>query len=342
MRPSVVVSLLALLASSLPLANGRAVCRDADLTTCNSLDARGISPGKVPDPPKDPFRDPSHSPDSDTPSNPFRDPSSSPDIPSSPALSWGNVADGKSIKFDDAKLEAQRAKGAKMITDLEDAIKNNGGNKGDLTTLDAAGYKGQGTLHDKPIDEKYLATFPINVNIPWRGDRITKKDANDEILTTYEDPAQGAIIVKGSFGNDHDPNPNLRWTSMVMSNWRAAGNPKGLKYMAHDNVQPIPTTDSSGIVLESTVAIRAAFDKMGADKTKDLSLDPKSTNPDEVAAFQLMAAQTHVARAYQMLKDYRSELGDLTVSKVTIMTPENASKSYEYSIVISFGPGKAA
>lgn len=61
------------------------------------------------------------------------------------------------------------------------------------------------------------------------------------------------------------------------------------------------------------------YDKMNADKKNVLVLKPKSGNADEVSSFQLMAAQIHVARVLQMLKDHRQELDNLKIVKLHLI-----------------------
>jgi hypothetical protein len=136
--------------------------------------------------------------------------------------------------------------------------------------------------------------------------------------------------------------PNgVGWTTMVMDNWRTTAGTQqkvqGLKYMVRDNIQPIDTVDSKGVKLNTVDAMRTSFEKMNADKKNTLTLDPKSTNANEAAAFQLMAAQTHVARPLQLLKDYHNELGNLKITKLHLQSNEHKSRSYQWNIIIEFG-----
>ncbi|KAF1987328.1 hypothetical protein K402DRAFT_420547 [Aulographum hederae CBS 113979] len=218
--------------------------------------------------------------------------------------------------------------------------------------LSEAGYQGQALPPSAPFgvndpSGNYLGAFGLDGKAPWNHDYIQLNGKNPQtdlpILETYESKDQKAVIVKNSWGKSEDPNPALSWTAMTMSNWRAASGDgvKDLKFIVRDNVQSVNTVSSEGITLNSVNAINQAFTRMDAPKqdTLELSLDRNSPNVNEIAAFELMAAQTHVARVYQMLKDYRSELGNLDIAKLHLQTnKQNPSTVAQYNIIIELGP----
>lgn len=190
-----------------------------------------------------------------------------------------------------------------------------------------------------PTTDTYLNEFPIKYKQNWDRTSVSK-DGGKEIVETIQDAAQGTLVVKQSWNKENDPN-GVGWTTMVMDNWRTTAGTsekvKGLKYMIRDLIQPINTVDSKGVKLNTVEAMRTVFEKMKANKKETLVLDSKSTNTDEIASFQLMAAQTHVARPLQLLKDYHNELDNLNIAKLYLQTNDHKSQSYQWNIIIEFG-----
>ncbi|KAI1737944.1 hypothetical protein F4680DRAFT_426614 [Xylaria scruposa] len=292
------------------------------------LDSRGLGrPGRLGDKPDGPDGPPSTSPGRTGSDRPGGD---------TPGI--GGKAPDKPPAFTDANLENARSKGEGLQRDLDQAVFNEKPDGGNKVPLEESGYA-VNRQPEKPSDEKYLDEFPINYKKDWAATTVTK-DNGGTIVKTIQDGDQGVIAVKESWNKKQDPN-GVGWTTMVMDNWRStAGTPEkvqGLKYMVRDNIQTIDTFDRNGLKLNTVDAIRTSFEKMQKDKTKTLTLDSKSSNPDEVAAFQLMAAQTHVARPLQLLKDYHNELGNLKIAKLHLQTNQHSSQSYQWNIIIEFG-----
>lgn len=159
------------------------------------------------------------------------------------------------------------------------------------------------------------------------------------ILETTQDASQGVIVVKQSWNKERDPEPKASWTQMVMDNWRTvatAAHVQDLRYMIQDNIQDITVTDSRGIRLNTPEAIREVYGKLRADTLETLTIDPRSSDADELASYQLLAAQTHVARPLQLLKDYHQELGDLKIAKLHLMHIDHFV-ARAYHIIIEFG-----
>lgn len=288
---------------------------------------------------EDPFRDPSPAP-----SDPFRDPSTTPESPGSPAAAkaWGQFADGD-LKLGDAGSEAARSKGEQYMTSLRNAITENAGSDKVDQSMKDAGYTGQGSLNEKPDvggNKKPLAEFNLNTDKNFRGDDI-KKPGSTTIVKTYEDPDQKLIIVGESWNKAQDPQGKLSWTAMVFSNWKAAAGTtkvKNLQWIDRNNVQSIDTTSSDGKVkLNTQTAMIGAFNALKADRAKTLTLDASSTDKTTIQQFMVMAAQTHVARVYQMLQDYRIELGDLTVAKLHLQSPQNPASNDQWNLIIELG-----
>ncbi|KAL7628438.1 hypothetical protein AAE478_002641 [Parahypoxylon ruwenzoriense] len=254
----------------------------------------------------------------------------------------------KPAAFADANKEKARAKGEKLENDLVQTIFNDKPDTGSKTPVVST------TLEYKAVSKKsapigpnngdYLKEFGIQGTNKetWKARLIYKDNGESSkkapIVETTQDIEQGAIAVKQSWNKERDPSPKAPWTQMVMDNWRSTSGDKvkDLKYMIRDNIQEIDTRDSSGIVLNTPVAIREAYSKMGANTHNSLTLNPKSTKADEVAAYELMAAQTHVARVLQLLKDYHQELGNLRITKIHL-THVDHDVARSYNIVIEFG-----
>ncbi|KAI2627768.1 hypothetical protein GGR54DRAFT_636891 [Hypoxylon sp. NC1633] len=240
--------------------------------------------------------------------------------------------------FSDSNLENARSKGEGLQRDLEQALFNNKPDDGNTTPLVDSGYTVNRQV-ESPTDEKYLAEFPIDYKKDWASTDVVKGESGT-IVKTIQDGDQGVLAVKESWNKDKDPN-GVGWTTMVMDNWRTTAGTtekiQGLKYMVRDNIQTIDTTDSKGVKLNTVNAMTTVFDKMKADTKKTLTLDPKSNNPDEIASFQLMAAQTHVARPVQLLKDYHNELGNLKITKLHLQDYNHESRDYQRNIIIEFG-----
>ncbi|TRX93458.1 hypothetical protein FHL15_005733 [Xylaria flabelliformis] len=313
----------------IPFAEDPIICDKRDVAVVwHYLDSRGLGkPGRLGDKPDGPDGPPSTSPGR-----------IGSDRPGGDAPGGGVKAPDKPPVFTDTNLENARLKGEGLQRDLDLAVfdgKPDGGNK---IPLEESGYA-VNRQPEKPSDEKYLDEFPINYKKDWAATTVSKENSGT-IVKTIQDSDQGVIAVKESWNKKKDPN-GIGWTTMVMDNWRTtAGTPEkvqALKYMVRDNIQTIDTFDRNGLKLNTVNAIRTSFEKMQKDKKETLALDPKSTNPDEVATFQLMAAQTHVARPLQLLKDYHNELGNLRIVKLYLQTDQHRSRSYQWNIIIEFG-----
>lgn len=194
---------------------------------------------------------------------------------------------------------------------------------------------------DKRKDANYLLGLNINVKEMWSARSVFRKDtvstARAPILETYTDASQGALAVKQSWKDRDQPVPKAAWTDMVHDNWLEAckvkgKDPKGLKYVIRDNIQYQTTRDSKGIELNTPHAIDAAFERMSADKTNTLKIDAKSTDANAKASYELLSAQTHVARVLQWLKDRHRDLGDKKIANLHINHRDHPSG--QYNIVI--------
>jgi hypothetical protein len=78
---------------------------------------------------------------------------------------------------------------------------------------------------------------------------------------------------------------------------------RGVKTIVQDNIIFRDTTDSKGIRLNIVEAIDEVFAKLGRPREEIVTLDPKSTDPNVKASYELMSAQTHVARPLQWLSE---------------------------------------
>ncbi|TDZ49570.1 hypothetical protein CTRI78_v008041 [Colletotrichum trifolii] len=260
------------------------------------------------------------------------------------------VGTGTGPKFADANLEAARNKGQTLSNSLDDAIFKNAPEpeKKDLTSL---GYEKDGgsaaPIIQYPGDKgkpTYLTKFNINEEnskswkkrITFREDGDERSSRKDPILVTYANPKDGAIIIKQSWNKDRDqPVPKATWTDMVNDQWMivAKENPKNLRYVIRDNIQNIDTKDSSGITLNTQTAIDEVFkSNPRAKRDQTLAIDRESTNAKDKADYELLAAQTHVARVIQWIKDRHASLGDKKIKTLHVNSIEGPGN--QYSIII--------
>lgn len=201
--------------------------------------------------------------------------------------------------------------------------------------------------HKVPISDGYLDEMNIQVNDAgaWMLRGIYRPDtvAAENILETITDVSQGTIVVKNSWKSNDQAVPKATWTDMVHDNWmdacanadRGAKDPKSLKYVVRDNIQFKDTVDSNGIKLNTPTAMITVFDKLSADKTKTLTIDAKSTNTDVKASYELLSAQTHVARVLQWLKDRHTDLGDKKIAKLHLFHSEHTDGGYNMVIEVA-------
>ncbi|EFQ28372.1 hypothetical protein CGRA01v4_12026 [Colletotrichum graminicola] len=259
------------------------------------------------------------------------------------------VGSGTAPKFADANLEAARNKGYTLSKSLDDAIFKNAPEpeKKDLTSL---GYQKSGgsaaPIIQYPSDKgkpTYLTKYNINEleKESWKKRRTFRSDGgsskDEPILETYANPTDGAMIIKQSWNKDRDPAPKATWTDMVNDQWMtvAKNNPKNLKYVIRDNIQDIDTTDSSGIILNTKKAIDEVFESNPRAKNKKdqtLTLDRESADAKDRADYELLAAQTHVARVIQWMKDRHASLGDKKIKTLHVNSIEGPGD--QYSIII--------
>ncbi|KAK2009268.1 hypothetical protein LZ32DRAFT_590568 [Colletotrichum eremochloae] len=241
---------------------------------------------------------------------------------------------GAAPKFADDNQEKARAKGEALNNDLDQAIFKN---------LAAPERKDLKALGYTPVfanklsfrnDHKYLEHMGIQVKEKeqWTGRGFYRKDKDNVsstkllILETITNSEEGVMVVKQSW-KDRDQNPpKAKWTDMVHDNWMAeckskGHDPKGLKFIVRDNIQYQTIKSGKGgdqIELNTFTAINEIFDFLRADKTKTLKIDAKSDNPDIKASYQLLSAQTHVARVLQWLKDRHNDLGDKKIASLLV------------------------
>ncbi|KAK1978350.1 hypothetical protein LZ30DRAFT_691495 [Colletotrichum cereale] len=249
-------------------------------------------------------------------------------------------------KFADSNQEKARAKGEALSNDLDQAIFNNAAAP-ERKNLKSLGYTA--ASGDKfPIDKNanYLKGMGVEMeNVKhWRG-RSQYRGEEDNvstrkvpILETITDSSQGVLFVKQSWKDRDQSPPKATWTDMVHDNWmnecgRRGHVPKSLKLIVRDNIQSHTTEDSNGIKLNTQKAIDDVFEMFSADKTKTLKIDAKSDNPDVKASYQLLSAQTHVARVLQWLKDRHNDLGDKKIDSLDVNHIDH-EKSRMYGIVI--------
>jgi hypothetical protein len=312
---------------------------------------RGFGVPKTPSP-KNPFATPFDTP---SPKNPFATPFDTPSPPSgiggSAASTWRNFADGE-LKFGTPAQNAVRAKGQKLIQDLEIAIASQSASK-KLEQMSDNSYKGQGGLYQPPVlgthqNAKPYHEFGIDVSRNWRGDEIIKGKSGI-IVKTYESPKQKAMIISLSDNRAQDPKGKMNWSDMIMSNWQEAAKAEktavsDLQYIIRNNIQPKTTETKDKITgveetlfLETQPAMNGVFAAMGKSKEETLTLDFKTTNKVELQQISILSAQTHVARVLQLLKDYRGEFKDLTITKLHLQHRDNKNSDSQYNIIIELG-----
>jgi hypothetical protein len=156
----------------------------------------------------------------------------------------------------------------------------------------------------------------------------------------------GGVIVKQSnnkaVAKAAGEAPKATWTDMIMSTVRktfGAGNAKNLKWMVRDKIDDETTTTSDGVDINTPQAITAVYKKLGLNEATDvLELDPESTDPDQAAAWEMMASQTHISRVLSFLVDFKKELDYLKVKKITILPKDNDfAPEASDAIFIEFG-----
>ncbi|WQF77154.1 hypothetical protein CDEST_02168 [Colletotrichum destructivum] len=260
------------------------------------------------------------------------------------------VGTGLAPKFADANLEAARNKGETLSKSLDDAIFNNAPEP-EKKDLDSLGYKKRGgeaapiIQYQSEIGKPtYLTKFSINEvmkgswkkRITFRADADGRSSERYPIMVTYANPTDGAVFIKESWNKDRDqPVPKATWTDMVSDQWMivAKQDTKNLKYVIRDNIQDINTKDSSGITLNTKVAIDEIFKSNPRAKNDEtLTLDRESANDKDKADYELLAAQTHVARVIQWLKDRHASLGDKKIKTLHVNTVEGPGN--QHSIII--------
>ncbi|GKT50681.1 uncharacterized protein ColSpa_10862 [Colletotrichum spaethianum] len=261
------------------------------------------------------------------------------------------VGTGSTPKFADANLEAARNKGETLSKSLDDAIFKNAPEP-ERKDLKSLGYDKSGgpaaPIIQYPSDKgkpTYLTNFNINElskefwvkRRTFRNDADARSSKDIPIMETYANPTDGAIIIKQSWNKDRDePVPKATWTDMVNDQWMtvtAKKDPKNLKYVIRDNIQDIDTKDRSGITLNTKAAIDKVFEtNPRAKKDETLILNRESTDPKDKADYELLAAQTHVARVIQWLKDRHETLGDKKIKSLHVNHLEGPGS--QYSIII--------
>lgn len=166
----------------------------------------------------------------------------------------------------------------------------------------------------------------------FRDDGDGRSSKNAPILETYANPTDGAIIIKQSWNKDRDqPVPKASWTDMVNDQWAkvAQDDPKNLRYVIRDNIQDIDTRDSSGTTLNTKRAIDEVFrSNPRARMDETLTLDRASPDPKDKADYELLAAQTHVARVIQWLKDRHATLGDKKIKTLHVNSQDGPGNQY--------------
>jgi hypothetical protein len=177
----------------------------------------------------------------------------------------------------------------------------------------------------------------------WRGMKVVNLGSNTPnvgILETISSPGQGTLIVKQSNKDADINNPKASQTDMFDATWLAdnkgAGtDPKGLKLIIRDNIVAVPTKDSNGIDLNTVTAIDEVFTKLNTPKDQVLRLDAQSTDPNIKASYELMSAQTHVARPLQWFTDRHQSLGDPKIETLVITTNQHPIGQYQIAIILT-------
>ncbi|KZL68824.1 hypothetical protein CT0861_12105, partial [Colletotrichum tofieldiae] len=253
---------------------------------------------------------------------------------------------GTATKLADDNQEKARAKGEALSNELDQAIFNNAAAP-ERKNLESLGYKfTKGRQAPFNTEKNYLDDLGIKATDKntWyvRGvfreeeDNVSRK--RFPIFETIIDAGQGAVIVKQSWKDRDQSPPKATWTDMIHDNWMLecqlrGKDPKSMKYIVRDNVQFQTTEDSKGIMLNTQKAIDDVYDMLDADKTGTLKIDAKSDNSVVKASYQLLSAQTHVARVLQWLKDRHGDLGNKKIASLDLHHIEHSSRMY--SIVIN-------
>lgn len=189
--------------------------------------------------------------------------------------------------------------------------------------LEDLGYELKGMNKVPMLRDRYLNDLKINVENKetWRKRITTRPEISSEepLFAAVTDPHQQVIVVKESWKRNDVSNPTATWTDFIDEAWmsecaRTEQDPKSLKYIVRDNIQgEQEITDSSGIKLDTPKAIQAALKLLDAENKMSVEIDAKSSDPKVKAAYQLLSAQTHLARVLQWLKDRHSSLGNKKV-----------------------------
>ncbi|GJC87848.1 hypothetical protein ColLi_10686 [Colletotrichum liriopes] len=249
---------------------------------------------------------------------------------------------GTATKLADENQEKARAKGEALSNELDQAIFTN-------AAAPDLGYKlTDGKKAPVEVNHDYLKNLGIKATDEdtWyvRGvfragkDNVSKR--NLLIFETITDAGQGAVVVKQSWKDRDQSPPKATWTDMIHDNWMLecqlrGQDPKSMKYIVRDNIQFQTTEDSKGIMLNTQKAIDDVYDMLGADKTKTLKIDAKSDNSDVKASYQLLSAQTHVARVLQWLKDRHGDLGDKKIASLDVNHIDHISRMYSIVIILA-------
>jgi hypothetical protein len=150
------------------------------------------------------------------------------------------------------------------------------------------------------------------------------------------------VIISKSYNQKQDKGGKLSWSAIVMDNMEkgaaaAKTSVSDTRYIIRNNIQPHQTKASGGEILDTIPAIQGAFAAKGAETTKTLTLNMKTTDKVELQQVSILSAQTHVARVLQMLKDYRRQFGDLTITKLHLQHRDNVKSDSQYNIIIELG-----
>lgn len=170
-------------------------------------------------------------------------------------------------------------------------------------------------------------------------EKINKKLERD-ILQTYENPQERAIIVHESFGQERDLVPEAekaRWSDMIMYNWKKACErtgtaPDTLNYILRESIR------SGDSATRTKELIDAAIKKVDGKREEVNVFRSGTTNvvgsPAERTAFEMLAGSDHVNRVLKMLADYPQTMRNVRIDSLSVTTSDTKTSEDEYNILI--------
>lgn len=170
----------------------------------------------------------------------------------------------------------------------------------------------------------------------WRTITLYKGDnPDDNILNIAASKEQQVAVVANSAKAE-----DVKWTeAMIDSLFAIFGiDLKSLKWLVRYQIIKPPheiRVGGTGPILDTPEAIDYVFKRKNADPTQELTIDATSSDNTEKELFNYLAAQTHVGRVLQLLKDYREDFGGTKkILKLHLYGPESDESRESHTIVI--------